>query len=155
MQRWSGDLAKYRGLKGGRGEILHVVKKSAKVGPCEGGSESAMPACLAKQIVLDSVYATVHVVNYPWCVCEKTCVWVCMAELQTRLHENVTVDEKHVNNKWYCVPGSERETQLQREIKRKENMRRKKKKQAWKRKLKNDKEWWWARERKRRERNFM
>lgn len=48
MQRWSGDMAKYRGIKGGIGAILHVVIKAVKVGPCEGGSESAMPACLAK-----------------------------------------------------------------------------------------------------------
>lgn len=58
------------------------------------------------------------------CVWKNLCVslhgWV------RRLHENVTVDEKHVNNKWYCVPGSERETLLQREIKRKQNMERKK-----------------------------
>lgn len=44
MQRWSGDVAKYRGLKGVIGETLHVVIKAVKVGPCEGGSESAMPA---------------------------------------------------------------------------------------------------------------
>lgn len=65
MQRWSGDVAKYRGLKGGIGEILHVVIKAVKVGPCEGGSESAMPACLAKQIVSGSVCAAAHGFNYP------------------------------------------------------------------------------------------
>lgn len=64
MRRWSGDVAKYRGLKGDMGEILHVLIKTVKVGPCEGGSESAMPACLAKQT--GSVYAAaVHGFNYP------------------------------------------------------------------------------------------
>lgn len=60
---------KYRGMKGGIREILHVVLKAVKVGLCEGGTESAMPACLAKQIVLGSVCAAVHSFNYPWCVC--------------------------------------------------------------------------------------
>ncbi len=60
MQRRSGAVAKYRGLKGGIGEILHVVIKAVKVGPCEGGSESAMPACMAKQIVSGCVYAVEH-----------------------------------------------------------------------------------------------
>lgn len=69
MQRWSGDVAKYRGMKRGIGEILHVVIKAVKVGLCEGGSESAMPACLpaclAKQIVPGSIYAAIHGFNYP------------------------------------------------------------------------------------------
>lgn len=43
MQRWSGDAAKYREMIGGIGEILHVAIKAVRVGPCEGGSESAMP----------------------------------------------------------------------------------------------------------------
>lgn len=64
MQRWSGDVAKYKGMKGGIGEILHVVIKAVKVGPCEGGSESAMLAWPNKQS-LGSVYAAVHGFNYP------------------------------------------------------------------------------------------
>lgn len=42
MQKRSRDVAKYRGIKGGIGEILHVVIKAVKVCPYEGGSESAL-----------------------------------------------------------------------------------------------------------------
>lgn len=49
MQGWSNDVSKYRGMKRGIGETLHVVIKAVEVGPCEGGSESAMLAFLAKQ----------------------------------------------------------------------------------------------------------
>lgn len=75
MQQWSGNLAKYRGLKGRRGEILHVVKKSAKVGPCEGGSESAMPACLAKQISwTQSMLQYTSLIIHDVCVKKPMCV---------------------------------------------------------------------------------
>jgi len=48
MQRRLRDLTNYSGMEGGIGEILHVVIKAVKVGPCECGSESAVPTCLAK-----------------------------------------------------------------------------------------------------------
>lgn len=66
MQIWSGDVAKYRGIKGGIGAILHVVIKAVKVGPCEGGSESAVPARPNQHLPL-----IIHDV----CVCAIECVY--------------------------------------------------------------------------------
>lgn len=104
MQRWSGDAAKYREMKGGIGEILHVEIKAVKVGPCEGGSESALPAWPNKQSRAPSMLQyTPALIIHDVCVC--VCAQTYMCEFAWLLAWNVTVDEKHVNNKWYCVHG--------------------------------------------------
>lgn len=41
-------------------------------------------------------------------VCVKKPMCVSLHGWVRRLHENVTVDEKHVNNKWYCEKHSYR-----------------------------------------------
>lgn len=124
MRRWSGDVAKYRGLKGDIGEILHVLIKTVKVGPCEGGSESAMPAWPNKQ-ALSMLLQYMALIIHDVCVYRHTCV--SLHGRVCRLHEmsllmksmliiNDTAREKHTKR------GRLRE------------------RKAWKRKLRNDKE---------------
>lgn len=79
MQRRSGDVAKYRGLKGGIGEILHVVIKAVKVGPCEGGSESAMPAWPNKLSPARSVPRHMALIIHDVCVCHRVCANMCVS----------------------------------------------------------------------------
>lgn len=75
------------------GEILHAVIQSVEVGPCEGGSDSAMPGQTSslELSLLQYVLLIIHDV----CV-EKKCMLV---SLHGSAHENVTADQKCVNNK--------------------------------------------------------
>lgn len=84
MQRWSGDVAKYKGMKGGIGEILHVVIKAVKVGPCEGGSESAMLAWPNKQSWAPSM------LQYTALIIHDVCVSMCV---KIHVHEFAWLSE--------------------------------------------------------------
>lgn len=113
--------------------IPHVELKY--VGLCEGGSESAMPTCLDKQIVRLSVpqhkSLIIHDVRGKnLYACESVHAWM------SCLHGSVNADEKHVNNKWWCVNGT-REKHLSWERK------------TWQSKkttLQTNKEWWQVKE---------